>query len=135
MSLYANRSFAVSTLEQEIRKTCSGQQPSGIERVAVDLWQSRHPWPESMYQCPACETGCTHCDDTGLVTLEQKEAIEDVLALTIETQFDYPPVPFRDMDWSAWVAGTEDEGMVIGHGPTEPAAIANLREQLLERAA
>jgi hypothetical protein len=44
----------------------------------------------------------------------------------IETSFDYPPIPARDHDWSAFI---DPEGP-IGHGPTEIAAIADLLYQL-----
>lgn len=46
--------------------------------------------------------------------------------MKIHTSFDYPPIPVRSMDWSAYV---DPEGP-IGRGPTEEAAIADLKEQL-----
>jgi len=53
----------------------------------------------------------------------------------IWTSFDYPPIPVRDMDWSATddnYDGAEDSGNrhQIGRGATEEAAIADLLEQL-----
>jgi hypothetical protein len=53
-------------------------------------------------------------------------------AAVIVTSHDYPPIPLRHFDWSAWVDGTESEDMVLGHGATEAAAIADLIEQLDE---
>jgi len=57
--------------------------------------------------------------------------------MKIVTSYDYPPIPDRSMDWSAIDSdtydGTEDDpnrGM-IGRGPTEAEAIADLM-QLLE---
>jgi hypothetical protein len=48
---------------------------------------------------------------------------------TIVTEFVYPPIPSRDNDWSAVLAGY-DAGDPIGRGPTETAAVADLLEQL-----
>lgn len=60
--------------------------------------------------------------------------------IKINTHFDYPPIPVRDMDWSAV---TDDYDMTdvdetgqpysncpVGHGATEQEAIADLLEQL-----
>ena len=44
----------------------------------------------------------------------------------IRTSYDYPPIPIRQFDWSAWFDGQE-EGP-IGRGLTEQAAIADLLE-------
>lgn len=61
----------------------------------------------------------------------------------IRTSYVHPPIPNRDWDWQAWIDGTLDydfdgEGMVcqvpIGHGATECAAVADLLEQLSDRA-
>jgi hypothetical protein len=49
---------------------------------------------------------------------------------TVKTNFDYPPIPIRSMDWSAWLDGREE--WHIGRGATESAAIADLREQLTD---
>ena len=49
---------------------------------------------------------------------------------TVKTNFDYPPIPIRSMDWSAWRDGREE--WHIGRGATESAAIADLREQLTD---
>ena len=46
----------------------------------------------------------------------------------IETEFVYPPIPDRSMDWRATFEGF-DEGDPMGVGPTELAAIADLLEQ------
>lgn len=51
---------------------------------------------------------------------------------TIETCFDYPPIPTRDCDWSATLKGY-DAGDPIGRGPTETAAVADLLFQLEEQ--
>lgn len=48
----------------------------------------------------------------------------------IKTHFDKPPIPAREMDWSAWIDGCE-EGPV-GSGATEAEAIADLKEQIEE---
>lgn len=47
----------------------------------------------------------------------------------IVTNFDYPPIPTRDNDWSA-VTDNYDMGDPIGRGATEADAIADLKEQL-----
>lgn len=49
----------------------------------------------------------------------------------IRTDFIYPPIPIRTMDWQAIYADDEpnDDGqMASGHGRTETAAIADLIE-------
>jgi hypothetical protein len=45
----------------------------------------------------------------------------------IVTEHVYPPIPTRQFDWSACRDGY-DEGELIGWGPTEEAAIADLLE-------
>lgn len=50
----------------------------------------------------------------------------------IKTNFDYPPIPNRNFDWSAWIEGTEDEDMLCGHGSTRDQAAADLLQQIYE---
>ncbi len=54
--------------------------------------------------------------------------------MKIRTSHDYPPIPTRDMDWSAidedTYDGAEDSHCPMGHGATEAEAIADLKEQL-----
>ena len=59
--------------------------------------------------------------------------------MKIKTNFDYPPIPVRDMDWSAIDEDTYDcdcdqDGFFslspVGHGATEAEAIADLMAQL-----
>jgi hypothetical protein len=50
----------------------------------------------------------------------------------IHTNFDYPPIPIRSMDWSAYRDGYEP-GCLIGRGPTKDAAITDLLEQEIDR--
>jgi hypothetical protein len=53
--------------------------------------------------------------------------------MNIKTSFDYPPIPIRNFDWSAWDDDAYDgPGSPLGRGPTEDAAIADLLEQLTE---
>jgi hypothetical protein len=64
--------------------------------------------------------------------------------MTVKTSFDYPPIPVRHMDWSAWdddtydasYEGEEDgwKSSPIGHGATEQEAIDDLLEQISSRA-
>lgn len=49
----------------------------------------------------------------------------------IRTSYIYPPIPSRNFDWCAWIDGHEESGQV-GYGPTEAAAVMNLKEQLDE---
>jgi hypothetical protein len=49
--------------------------------------------------------------------------------MRIKTNFDNPPIPIRDFDWSAWDDETYDKDSVIGHGKTEEEAINDLIEQ------
>ncbi len=44
---------------------------------------------------------------------------------TINTSYDHPPIPIRNMDWSAWL-GDMDIGVPIGRGATEREAIEDL---------
>lgn len=53
--------------------------------------------------------------------------------MKIRTSHDYPPIPIRDFDWSA-VTDDYEPGHPIGRGPTEQAAIDDLKEQLAELA-
>jgi hypothetical protein len=50
----------------------------------------------------------------------------------IITSHDFPPIPDRRFDWSAYLDGYEP-GAPLGRGPTEESAIADLLEQLEER--
>lgn len=55
---------------------------------------------------------------------------------TIHTSFVYPPIPDRSCDWSATFDGYDgapDSNDIVGRGPTELAAIADLLEQERER--
>ena len=42
----------------------------------------------------------------------------------IRTAHDYPPIPYRNLDWSAWYDGHEEGD--YGHGATEAEAIQDL---------
>ena len=58
--------------------------------------------------------------------------------MKIKTNYEYPPIPIRDYDWSAidddTYDGAEDSHCPIGWGRTEEEAIADLMQQLLENA-
>lgn len=54
------------------------------------------------------------------------------MSAEILTTHEFPPIPVRDMDWSAVRDGYEP-GCPIGRGPTEADAIADLIEQEQER--
>ncbi|CAB4130545.1 hypothetical protein UFOVP130_13 [uncultured Caudovirales phage] len=51
----------------------------------------------------------------------------------IRTSFDYPPIPTRELDWSAWVDGREE--WKTGRGPTEVHAVIALIEDIEESGA
>jgi hypothetical protein len=51
---------------------------------------------------------------------------------TIRTRYDPPPIPSRNFDWSALDDDTYEPGSPIGYGATEAAAIADLKEQMIE---
>lgn len=66
-------------------------------------------------------------------------AIHDINGFRIHTSFDFPPIPVRNMDWSAVTDnydGAEDSSTrgQIGRGATEQEAIADLLEQLEDAA-
>jgi len=53
----------------------------------------------------------------------------------VHTTFEYPPIPRRDMDWSAITDdydGAEDAHSPIGRGATEEEAIADLKRSIEE---
>jgi hypothetical protein len=52
---------------------------------------------------------------------------EEIIALTIRTVYDPPPVPFRDHDWCAFREGREEYGP-FGWGTTEEEALRDLSE-------
>lgn len=52
--------------------------------------------------------------------------------IPIKTEFVYPPIPSRQMDWCATL-GDYDLGVPYEFGPTEHQAIANLIQYLWER--
>jgi hypothetical protein len=55
--------------------------------------------------------------------------------MEIVTEYVYPPIPIRCCDWSAIDRDTyEGEGCPIGWGASEEEAIADLLEQINERA-
>lgn len=57
--------------------------------------------------------------------------------MNIRTEFVYPPIGIRTSDWCAYdddtYDGAPDSHCPIGWGPTEEAAIADLKEQIEER--
>jgi hypothetical protein len=50
----------------------------------------------------------------------------------IKTAYIYPPIPSRNFDWQAWIDGREENSWLQGYGPTEEAAIAELKERIEE---
>ena len=46
----------------------------------------------------------------------------------IVTSFVYPPIPWREIDWSAHYDGDEESGF-RGWGKTEAEAIADLKQE------
>jgi len=70
-------------------------------------------------------------------------ALHQINGVRIRTTFEYPPIPVRNMDWSAVDDDTYDvdcdqDGFFstspIGHGATEQDAIEDLIEQIEEAA-
>lgn len=59
-------------------------------------------------------------------------SIHQVNGIRIRTSFEYPPIPVRNMDWSAidddTYDGADDSHCPIGRGETEQEAIADLLE-------
>ena len=46
--------------------------------------------------------------------------------MNIKTNYDFPPIPIRSMDWSAWDDNKGADCSPVGHGATEQEAIDNL---------
>ncbi len=59
--------------------------------------------------------------------------IHQINGIKVRTSHDYPPIPVRDMDWSA-VDDNYDEGGHIGFGATEQEAIDDLFDQIEDNA-
>jgi hypothetical protein len=61
-------------------------------------------------------------------------AIHHISGINIRTNYDYPPIPVRQFDWSAidddTYDGADDSSCPIGHGATEFDAIEDLLEQI-----
>lgn len=54
--------------------------------------------------------------------------------MKIRTEFIYPPIPIRTMDWCAIDGDSYDgPGCPVGYGETEQEAINDLLEQIEER--
>lgn len=54
--------------------------------------------------------------------------------MNIRTEYVYPPIPVRTMDWTAVDDDTYDgRGCPIGYGSTEQEAVADLLAQVEER--
>ena len=51
--------------------------------------------------------------------------------MQVITSHDHPPIPVRGEDWSAWIDGTEEDG-VYGYGATELAAAIDLLHMLVD---
>ena len=49
--------------------------------------------------------------------------------MSIKTEYWPKPIPVRHFDWEAWDEDL-DEDSPVGHGPTEQAAITDLKMQL-----
>lgn len=71
-------------------------------------------------------------------------AIHLINGVKVSTSFDYPPIPVRELDWSAvdddtYDADCDEDGFFsicpVGHGATEQEAINDLMVQIEERAA
>jgi hypothetical protein len=62
--------------------------------------------------------------------------IHHINGIKVRTSYSNPPIPWRNFDWAAVDDDTYDIGCSeIGYGPNEEMAIADLMEQLEERAA
>jgi hypothetical protein len=46
----------------------------------------------------------------------------------IVTRYGAKPIPARQFDWEAWYEG-EEEGGPMGYGPTEEAALQDLKDE------
>lgn len=57
-------------------------------------------------------------------------------AVILRTSYDFPPIPIRTMDWSAFddntYCGCGECHSIVGHGSTEAEAIADFWEQFHE---
>lgn len=51
----------------------------------------------------------------------------------IKADFWRKPIPTNHFDWSAWVDGQEESG-IVGYGPTRGDAVTDLLQQLVEDA-
>lgn len=58
--------------------------------------------------------------------------LHQIRGYSIVTTYVNPPIPYRSMDYFAYIDGEEELGK-YGYGATEQEAIANLLELLQER--
>ena len=63
---------------------------------------------------------------------EQAERAMIRATIKLKTEYVYPPIPIRSMDWSAIDDSTYEPGSPIGTGRTEQEAIEDLIDQLVE---
>lgn len=92
------------------------QPPEMIERMQAIIDAMPHRWSEIDV---AATLGATPHDWRGT---------------KIVTEFVHPPIPLRQFDWAAVLDGYEP-GDALGEGRTEDEAVADLIDQLDERAA
>jgi hypothetical protein len=55
--------------------------------------------------------------------------LHQIRGYSIVTEFQYPPIPYRNMDWVAFIDGEEELGE-YGYGATEEEAISDLIDLL-----
>lgn len=52
--------------------------------------------------------------------------------MTVVTSYDHPPIPTRDMDWSAHFDWDDGGERLTGRGPTEEGAVIDLLQMACE---
>ena len=58
----------------------------------------------------------------------ENSLLKEQLTMKIKTNYEHPPIPLRQFDWSA-VYDNYEPGDYVGHGETEEKAIADLKEK------
>ena len=94
-------------------------------------WECRQG---SHFSCTAGEpcplTLCQCCHESPCECRKIRAFVNKIVC--VETSFDYPPIPVRTSDWSAWRQDDEETGP-FGRGRTREMAVENLLEELEEQ--
>lgn len=81
-------------------------------------------------KCPTCkvEHHLFHKSKDGYRIAVCGHPYHPTVNVPIGTNYDFPPIPIRNCDWSAWYCGEEDYDMHVVSAPSRVEAIRDLIE-------